>query len=113
MTDKKISDEELREQLENGDKTEKEIAYDHGYGYPSNALNQRIHDLGFRKNQKINVKDNNAGQFYLGSETMQQAADQKNIDLNEAGKVFFQVNEIVDGEIVLEMTTDSFRRTQD
>lgn len=112
MTEKKISDEELQEQLENGDKTEKEIAYNNNYGYPSNALNRRIRDLGFEKNQKINVKDSGAGQFYLGSEPMLEAAGQKGISLEDADNVFFQINDIQDGRITLEMTTDSFRQVE-
>jgi len=111
MTDKKISDDQLLQEIKKG-KTEKEIAYSNGYGYPSNALNRRIRKLGFTSNQKITVKDSCAGQFYLGSEPMLKAADQKDIDLQETDKVFFQVEEIVDGRIVLEMTTNSFRKVE-
>jgi len=112
MTDKKISDDQLLQEIKEG-KTEKEIAYSNDYVYPSNALNKRIKELGFTGNQKITVKDSGAGQFYLGSEPMLKAADQKGIDLQETDKVFFQVEEIVNGRIVLEMTTDSFRKVDE
>ena len=109
---KKITDEELKQEIKKG-KTEKEIAYDNGYGYPSSTLNQHIHELGFTSNQKITLKDNCAGQFYLGSEPMGKMADQKGIELTEEDKVFFkQVGEIQDGRITLEMTTDSFREVE-
>jgi hypothetical protein len=112
MTDKKITDDQLLQEIQEG-KTEKKIAHDNGYGYPSAALNDRIHELGYTSNQKITLKSNCAGQFYLGSEPMEQAAEQAGIDLQEADKVFFQVDEVVNGRICLEMTTDSFRKVQD
>lgn len=113
MTGKKISDEELKQEIEKG-KTEKQIAYDNGYGYPSGALNERIRNLGYKANQKITVKDNGAGQLYLLSDPMQEMARQKNIDLQDVGNVFFrQVGSVEDGRIVLEMTTDSFREVKD
>jgi hypothetical protein len=113
MTGKKISDDELLKIVEKKDKTEKEVAYSNGYSYPSASLNSRIRELGFTGNQKINVKSSNAGQFYLGKEPMQLMAEQKGIDLQETGKVFFrQVGTIEDGCITLEMTTDSFREVE-
>jgi len=112
MTDKKISDEKLLQEIRKG-KTEKEIAYDNGYAYPSNALNKRIRNLGYTSNQKVNVKDSGAGQFYLGSDFLETAAGQKGFSVLEEDKVFFQVEKVSDGKITLEMTTDSFREVEE
>lgn len=106
---KKISDEELVEEIRRG-KTESEIAEDNGYSVPSGRLNQRIRSLGFQRNQKLTLHENNAAVPYISASHVEEMADKKDIDLESTETLFFNfsVDKQGNGEIVL--TTDSFKQ---
>lgn len=115
-TNKKITDEQLKKEIRKG-KTERQIANDNGYGYPSGRLNQRIRELGFEKNQKLNVKSSGAAQFYLSSNPMQKVADNAGYDLdnvfeNKDDNLFFEIVSVEGCEITLRITEDSFKQVE-
>lgn len=111
MTEKKITDEQLKQEIRKG-KTEKEIAHDNGYGYPSGRLNQRIRELGYEKNQKLTLQSNGGATFYLSDDTMKKLAEDKDIDLQDTDKVFFEKTFKDNGVMELEITKDSFKQVE-
>lgn len=111
MTEKKITDKKLKQEIKEG-KTEKEIAYDNGYGYPNGRLNQRIRNLGFEKNQKLTIQSSGGAQFYFSSDTIKGMAEEKGIDLQSVDKLFFRVRKIGDGRRELVITENSFRQVE-
>lgn len=108
-TEKKITDKELRQEIQKG-KTEKQIAHDNGYGYPSGRLNQRIRELGFEKNQKLTLQSSGGATFYLPSSTMQDLAVKNSVSLDKDSNLFFRKELKSDGRIVLEVTEKSFKQ---
>jgi len=111
MPKKKITDEELLEELQKG-KTEKEIAYDNGYGYPSSALNRRLQELGYRKNRKLTIQGNGGATLYIGSDLLETLTDAK--DLNpEEHRLFMDEKKVEKGEVVFEITDRPFKKEED
>lgn len=106
---KKISDEELEEEIQKN-KTEKQIALDNGYEFPSYTLNERIKKLGYRRNQKLTLHKNNAATLYIKNNKIEELADQKDIDLGQ--NVFFNLEVMENGKAVLQITENSFTKTK-
>lgn len=107
MTEK-LSDKELNEEIEKN-KTEKEIAYDNGYGYPSRALNQRLNRLGFEKNSKLTRQGSGGATFYLGKNLFTKLAKQKGFDPEE-DRLFMKKQRAENGRVVFEITDKAFRK---
>lgn len=111
---KKITDKQLEKEIRKG-KTEKQIAYDNGYVYPSSTLNRRIRNLGYKKNQKIYVKKMGSAQWYLSPNPMIKLYNALNIDYekvseNPDNNLFFEIVKISGRQIVLELTENSFKK---
>jgi len=111
MTEKKITDEELLEEIQKG-KTEKEIAYDNGYGYPSSALNRRLKELGYDKNSKLTYQGAGGATLYLGKELLYKLSDQKDLDPDQ-DRLFMNEEKVEDGKITFEITDKPFSKEGD
>jgi len=111
MTNQKITDEQLKKEIKKG-KTEKEIAYDNGYGYPSSALNRRLNELGFDKNSKLTQQGAGGATSYWGKNIYHRLARQKEFNPNE-DTLFLKISEHEDsGKAVVEITDKAFRKTE-
>lgn len=69
---KKITDEQLKKELKNG-KTYKQVCHEYGYGYPSRKLEQRMRNLGYRKNSNTSVDNYNGMKPYVPSSKLEKA----------------------------------------
>lgn len=110
MSEQKITDEQLKEEIRKG-KTEKEIAYDNGYGYPSSALNRRLQNLGYTKNSKLTQQGAGGATHYLGANYYKKLARQKGFDPDN-DTLFLKLVEMEDGKITHEITDKAFRKEE-
>lgn len=82
--DKKITDEQLEEEIRKG-RTQKEIAYDHGFGYPSATLSHRAEKLGYKKNRVSKIRSDGGVNVYINKSfvsEMLDKADESLVDKN-------------------------------
>jgi hypothetical protein len=121
--DKKISDEELENQIRQG-KEMKQIAYDFGYGYPSRTLSERAKDLGYRNNHRFTIQDWGGATISLDSDTIEQASKLSGVEPEEVdgSEKLFKSNRVVaepnsfelrQGDVVLRFHEDAWRRVED
>lgn len=108
MTEQKITDEQLKKEIEKG-KTEKEIAYDNGYGYPSSALNRRLQNLGYTKNSKLTQQGAGGATHYLGANLYRRLAEQKGFEPDNE-TLFLKKEKVKDGKVTFEITDKAFRK---
>jgi len=99
---KKISDEQLEKELKENNKTEKEIAYEYGYGYPSRTLHERIRDLGFNARQSVNFQESGGLLLYLNPGV------RESLEIEEPA--FFQIENAEDGEVTLTFHGQKWRK---
>lgn len=107
----KITQDQLKKELENG-KTQKEIAHEYGYGYPSRVLSDKIRDLGFEMNQTLSLNEHGGAQFYVGSDIVEEALKKRNLEDKE--ERFFRTNvRESDGVIEIVPTGKKWRKESD
>jgi len=95
--EKKISDKQLKQELVENGKTQKQIAYEYGFSYPSSQLSKQINELGVdtRQRKKISQHQHSGGIIRLTRSTLQKAG----VDLDDQD--WFYETEIKKGEIVI------------
>lgn len=98
---KKISDEQLEKELKENNKTQKEIAYEYGYGHPSRTLSDRIKDLGFKSRQTVNFQDSGGALVYLNPGVAE------SLQLEEPA--YFQIESVEESEITLSFHGQKWR----
>ncbi len=109
MTEPNITQEELQEELEKG-KTFKQIAFEYGYGDTSRRLSDKVRSLGYKKNQQLSLRSDGGSNFYIASNSIQEALS--NADLDTDQELFFE-HEVTDsGEIVIKPTSRMWSRKQ-
>lgn len=120
--EKKITDEELKHQIEQG-KTFKQIAYDFGYGYPTQTLSERARELGYRSNSRFTLQSWGGATISLDSGTLERAMQLSGVEsFTEDGKrKMFKHNQVVEdtdsfelqeGDIVLRLSENAWRREE-
>lgn len=76
--EKKVSDEQLRKEIEQG-KTFKQIAYSHGYGYPSETLSARVKELGYESNRLAKIRKDGGVNIYVRPDDLEEALDKSGV----------------------------------
>lgn len=99
---KKISDEQLEKELNEYNKTQKEIAYEYGYGHPSRTLSDRIRDLGFDARQSVNFQESGGLLLYLNPGVRE--------TLEIEDPAFFQIENMDDGKVKLTFHNKKWRQ---
>lgn len=105
----KITQEKLKQELENG-KTQKEIAHEYGYGYPSRVLSDKIRELGFEMNQTLSLNEHGGAQFYTGKDIVQESLEKRG--LKNKDERFFKTDVREDGVIEIIPTGKKWRREE-
>jgi len=72
--EQKITDEQLKQEIENG-KTMRQIAHEYGFGYPSSSLSHRVEEVGYAKNKVAKIRSDGGVNIYLPPKTVEQSLE--------------------------------------
>jgi len=110
MTDKKISDDQLLKEIRKG-KTQKRIAYEYGFGYPSGYLSERCRSLGYRKLNKLNVMSSGGASLSLTRDQIEKVRKLKGFEKDS--QLFFERQVLENGDVKLVFRTDEWVEEDD
>ena len=107
MTEPNITQEKLKQEIENG-KTFEEIAHEYGYGQFSRALARKYRKLGYRQNESLNKRDQYGGtQEYIKKDLIDAAIQAAGLEDTENIHI---IKKQENNKIVFEFTDKMWRK---
>ena len=114
--EKKITDEQLEKEIRKG-RSQKEIAYDRGYSYPSKTLSDRAEDLGYKKNYVAKVRSDSGVNIYVPPSQLQEVMEKSGaefVDKNGDDALAYSFVRVTnDGCLVLKPYSKPWRKVRE